>query len=168
MTNITNLNKSSPENFELLFPILPGQSTLKDSECLTLNIFATVIPSITLETKEVDWMGAKSNWDSGGITFDNWYVNFNIDGGMRNWQLIYNWITAINNNQDRHGRPRPEYVVDASLHIMNNMRQPIMAIVFKNIWPTLLGEAALSYRDGDQVLASSVNFSYDSYVISTT
>jgi hypothetical protein len=167
MANITNLNKSSPENFELLFPVLPNLGSLKESNSLSMNVFSSVLPTITLDTREQNWMGGKANWDSGGISYEPWYVNFLIDDNFDNWKILYNWINYINNNKDRYGRDRPDYVVDASLNILNNMRESIMTINFKNVWPSMLGEISMSYREGEVNLASSVNFMYDRYEIET-
>lgn len=167
MDNIINLNKSSPENFELLFPVLPTLGSLKESNSLSMNIFSSILPTLTLDTKEQNWMGGKAFFDSGGLTFEPWYVNFLIDDDFNNWKILYNWITFINNNKDRYGRERPDYIVDATLNILNNMRDPILTINFKNVWPNMLGEINMSYREGEMNLSSSVNFMYDYYSIET-
>lgn len=162
-----NINKSSPENFELLFPVLPLLDTLKESQSLSMNIFSSVLPTISLDTKEVNWMGGKAQYDSGGMSYEPWYVNFLIDDDFNNWKILYNWINYINNNKDTYGRARSDYVVDATLNILNNMREPILTVNFKNVWPNMLGEVSMSYREGEMVLSSSVNFYYDRYEIET-
>ena len=167
MDNMININKSSPENFELLFPVLPTLDSIKESNSLSMNIYASVLPSISLDTKEHDWMGGKIHMDAGGITYEPWYVNFLIDDDFNNWKILFNWITYINNNKDTYGRARPDYVVDATFNVLNNMREPILTINFKNVWPNMLGEVGMSYREGEMVLSSNTNFMYDRYEIET-
>jgi hypothetical protein len=50
--SITNLNKTSPANYQLVFPKLPFQDSIESSNQLTLNIYNTLIPSLTLEMNE--------------------------------------------------------------------------------------------------------------------
>lgn len=167
MSNITNINKSSPENFELLFPKIPTLSSVKESQSLSMNIYQSVLPTINLDTREHNWMGGKANFDAGGLTYEPWYVNFLIDDDFNNWKNLQNWMIYINNNEDRFGRSREDYVVDATLSILNNMRETILTVNFKNVWPNMLGEISMSYREGEMNLSSSVNFMYDRYTIET-
>jgi len=163
MTNITNLNKGFPDSFELVFPVLPELDNLKDSQSLSLNVYQTVIPSISIASLEDHWQGGKAFFDSGDMTYEPWLVNFMIDDNLDNWKIIFRWITSINNNKDRYGRSRDKYTVDASLNILNNERSPIQTINFKNVWPSMLGEVVLNYRESDSYLTSTCNFYYDRY-----
>ena len=167
MSNMININKSSPENFELLFPVLPTLDNIRESNSLAMNIYASVLPSISLDSKEHNWMGGVVHMDAGAISFEPWFVNFLIDDDFNNWKILYNWMNYINNNKDRYGRARPDYVVDATLNVLNNMREPIMTVNFKNIWPNMLGQVEMSYREGEMVLSSNTNFMYDRYEIET-
>ena len=162
---INNLAKSTSSNFELIFPKIPTESSVSALEGLTLNIHTTVIPSMTLETTDVNWQGGVAHYEVGSLTFEPWYVNFTVDAKFDNWKKLYKWITFINNNKDRFGRPRDEFKVDAVLRILNNFRQEIMVIDLRNVWINMLGEMALTYREGDQNLDSQANFIYDRYEI---
>jgi hypothetical protein len=162
---INNLNKSTASNFELAFPLIPTESDLHALEGLTMNIHGTVIPSMTLETTEVAWQGGVAHYDIGTLTFEPWYVNFTIDSEFDNFKKLYKWLTFINNNKDRFGRPRDEYKVDAVLRVLNNFRQEIMVIDIRNVWINMLGEMQLTYREGDTNLESQANFIYDRYEI---
>jgi hypothetical protein len=163
--SIQNLNKSTPTNFELSFPLIPTESDLRALEGLTMNIHGTVIPSMTLETADVHWQGGVAHYDIGSLTFEPWYVNFTIDSEFDNFKKLYKWLTFINNNKDRFGRPRDEYKVDAVLRVLNNFKQEIMVVDIRNTWINMLGEIALTYREGDVNLESQANFIYDRYEI---
>jgi hypothetical protein len=130
-----------------------------------MNIHGTVIPSMTLETADVHWQGGVAHYDIGSLTFEPWYVNFTIDSEFDNFKKLYKWLTFINNNKDRFGRPRDEYKVDAVLRVLNNFKQEIMVVDIRNTWINMLGEIALTYREGDVNLESQANFIYDRYEI---
>jgi hypothetical protein len=162
---LQNLNKSTSSNFELVFPKIPTEPDLRAMSGLTLNIHSTVIPSMTMETTDINWQGGVAHYEVGTLTFEPWYVNFAVDSNFDNWKKLYKWITFINNNKDRFGRPREEYMVDAVLRVLNNFRQPIMEIDIYNCWINMLGEMSLTYREGDQNLESQANFIYDRYEV---
>jgi len=161
----TNLNKATPSNFELIFPKIPVSDNIRDMQGLTLNIHTTVIPSVTLDTTEINWQGGTIHQDSGSITFEPWLVTFTVDSKFNNWSTLYKWITFINNNSDRYGRTRNEYKIDATLRILDNFQEEIMVVDLIGVWINMLGEISLTYREGSQNLESSANLVYDRYEI---
>lgn len=161
----TNLNKATPSNFELIFPMVPMASDVRETQGLTLNIHTTVIPSLTLDTTDVHWQGGTAFQDIGSITFEPWLVNFTVDSVFSNWIVLYKWLTFINNNKDRYGRDRDSYKVDATLRILDNFHKEILVIDLIGVWINMLGEISLTYREGSQNLESAANFIYDRYEI---
>jgi hypothetical protein len=161
----TNLNKATPSNFELIFPMVPMGDNIRDTQGLTLNIHTTVIPSLTLDTTEVPWQGGTIHQDIGSITFEPWLVQFTVDSTFSNWMVLYKWITFINNNKDRYGRSTDQYKVDATLRILDNFRSEILVMDLTGVWINMLGDINLTYREGDNNLESSANFIYDRYEI---
>jgi hypothetical protein len=159
-----NINKSTPQNFELIFPKLPAEIGLTQNE-LTLNIHQTVLPSLTLDTVDVPFLGGKSGVDSGNITFEPWYVHFTVDSEFKNWMILYKWITFINNGKNRFGRAKKEYCVDASFRILDNFNKEILSVVFINTWISMLGEVSFSFREGVTALSCTANFIYDRFEI---
>lgn len=155
-----NLNKSSGANYELIFPILPITKSVRDTEPFTLNIYGTVIPSITTETSEQYWQGGKLPIAMSPITFEPWYVNFNVDSNWCNWLLLWEWMIHIDNGNTRYGRPLKEYFVDAYLNIYDNADNRVLGVKIINIYPTSLNEVTLSHRDGKENLDCGVNFNY--------
>ena len=161
----TNLNKSTPTNFELIFPLVPMSGNIRDTQGLTLNIHTTVLPSLSLDTTEIQWQGGTVHQDIGSITYEPWLVNFTVDSLFSNWIVLYKWLTYINNNKDRYGRERDDYKVDATLRILDNFHKEILVIDLIGVWVNMLGEISLTYREGSQNLESAANFIYDRYEI---
>ena len=160
---MTNFNKASPNNFQLIFPTIPTGVDTHDLDGLTMNIHGTVIPSVTLATTDINWQGAVTHREIGDITFDNWYVNFMVDSEFTNWTTLYKWLTFINNNKDIHARSVEEYKVDATLQILDNFRNQILAVDLIGVWINMLGEISLTYREGSSYLEATANFVYDRY-----
>jgi len=160
-----SINKSNPTNYKLVFPLLPTQITLASTKPLTLNIFSSVIPGLALSENEESWQGMKRKIAGGPMTFEQWNVNFVVDANFLNWQVIFNWMSYINNNCIKHMEEHKNYSVDAGLQIIDNFRNNILEINFISIWPTSLGEVTLSQRDGETLIECAANFSYDYFKI---
>lgn len=156
----TNLNKATNQNFQLIFPKLPTETTIRGSEILTLNIHGTVVPSMTLDTVQHNWQGGQYPMAKAPITFEPWYTNFEVDSNFDNWHKLYKWINFINNNKDNYDRNPGNYWVDATLHLVDNFDKPVLNVGIYNIFPTMLGEISLSYREGETNVQSSVSFAY--------
>ena len=159
----TNLNKATGNSFELIFPKVPVRSRVSDSESFTMNIHGTVIPSISMNTVDMNWQGGIVSMATAPITFETWFVNFAVDSNFDNWFIMYDWLTLMSNNKTHYDHLRNEYWVDAALKLRDNNDNIIADIVFINLFPTLLNEVALSYRDGYANLESGVNFNYTRY-----
>lgn len=160
-----NLNKGTACNYELIFPLLPHKTLISDNKELILNIHGTIIPSISLEQTESPWQGKKMQFHSGGITFNEWNINYIVDSELSNWKLLYDWMVYINDNYNIPTKPVNDYMVDASLIITDNYHSLIRKILFKNIWPISLGEVTLSNREGEMQLECDATFSYDRYEV---
>jgi len=164
-----NLNKSNATNYQLIFPLLPTEILYEKSKQFSLNIFGTIVPSISLAVEEKQWQGAKSFTDNGDITFGQWTLDFVVDSKFSNWTVLYKWMMMIHNNENSPGFVREkEHIIDASLYIMTNFRQKALMLRFHDIWPIELGDVTFSKREGQDDLYSQITFSYDKYVISET
>lgn len=163
-----NLDKSGPSNFQLVFPKLPTETTLGATHELTLNIHGTIIPGLSLDTIEGSWLSAVIPFDSGRMTFEPWTVEFTVDSQFLNWKVLYRWLTAINNNKDKHGALPSEYAVDATLRVTDNFRNEILRIYFTNVWINMLGEITFSMREGETNLECTCQFVYDRFELRET
>lgn len=157
------LDKSSPANFQLVFPKLPSETTLAATEELTLNIFGTIVPGMTLGAIEQRWMGAKYWVDDGNVDFEVWNVDFVVDSEFTNWKTLHKWIITINDNNAKHGDLPSNYAVDATLRVTDNFNNEVLRIHFSNVWPQSLGEMSFTTREGERNMECQASFVYDRY-----
>lgn len=155
---INGINLASGNNFQLSFPVIPGND--KIDRLLTLNVFETIIPDVTFSEDMQHWQGWDFKHITSNLDFAAWTFEFSIDENFENWKKIFNWMKFINNNRDKVGENINEYMVDASLSINDNYDNIIMELKFVNVFPTSLGTVTLSDKDGEQYLMTSVTLLY--------
>lgn len=162
-----DLNKSSPNLFTLVFPMIPYQQSIKESSELVLNVFGSVIPGISLGDASAEWQGFKTPFATSPLAFDNWTIDFSVDKNFRNWRMLLNWIFYINDNNEKHMEPSDDYMIDASLIVMAPFRKPILTIDFKHVWPLSLGAITMNMRDGMSQLDCNVTLAYSRFEIAS-
>lgn len=160
------LNKSTPSNFRLVFPLLPNQARLAASEELILNIHSTILPGMSLDPGETNWQNSKSKVSQGPLNYEEFSVDFIVDSQLKNWQVIYNWLIHITNYKTKLNEHYRDFSVDGTLQILDNFNKEVMRVGFVRMWPLNIGAVTLSNRDGESVLECSATFSYDYYEIS--
>ena len=158
-----NLNKATNQNFQMIFPLIPSEETIRDSEILTLNIHGTVLPAMSVANLDMSWQGGHYPFPIAPLEYEPWFTAFEVDSKFENWFKIYKWIKYINNNEDRYDRKPEDVWVDAILHMTDNFDKLVMVANIRNIFPVSLGEIAFSYREGEQNIQSSVSFMYTNY-----
>ena len=171
MTITTEVNKASPDSFELIFPMIPrGESSddLTTNEELILNIHSTVIPGISLDPTEESWQGSRTQTATGKMNYDQWSFQFMVDEQFNNWKLLFQWMKYINNSKTRYARNENLYKIDSSLRILDNFKEEIMRLRFISVWPVSLGEVSMSFRDAEISLECSATLIYDRIELETT
>lgn len=161
----TNLNKAGPANFELVFPVLPVGTDLTTNRELSLNIYSTIIPGVSMDPEQLDWLGGRTNRAGGKLTFEQWNCNFLVDSELKNWKTIFNWLTYINNNYNQFMRSHRDYTVDATMRVVDNYSNGIFQLLFVDVWPNGLGEVTFSHRDAETTLECNILLAYDRYEI---
>lgn len=161
------VNKSSPTNFELVFPLIPTETTIQASEELTLNIYGAVIPGLTIDAMEETWQGAKTQ-NAGKTIFEPWSVDFIVDSYFYNWKMLFEWMMFIHNNKDKYDELPTEYKVDATLRVIDNFQEEVLRIFFIDVWISALSEVQFSQRESEMNLECNTQFVYDRFEIITT
>tara|TARA_E500000178_G_scaffold271873_1_gene269941 strand:- start:163 stop:795 length:633 start_codon:yes stop_codon:yes gene_type:complete len=127
------------------------------------------------------------------ITFDNLEITFLVDEKLENYQELHNWITAIGFPEDRaefkafrkaNSDRRPDSISkydaksdspkprtpdsamysDATLTILTNKNNPILNVLFSNVYPVSL--SGLNYTNDasdTQYLSAQATFQYQLY-----
>ncbi len=157
------LNKTTPSNFYLAFPLIPGQKDINDNSELILNIYQTVVPGISLDIQLSNWQGARVPFATGSSVFQDWQFTFVVDEDFTNWKILYNWILIINNNKDKFLDNYSKYVVDSTLNVLDNFEKNIFSLKIINMWPTDLSPIEMSYREGENILECNATFAYMYY-----
>lgn len=159
-----NLNKSSPNKFNLVFTKLPGDTSVSAARNFTMNIFGTILPGVRLDVSKNSYMGWQINSSSSTMEFSEWTFNFNVDENFDNWFKIFDWMQLVNNNRDYIYSKESEFLVDATLLILDDYNKVIKQINFKNMFPGDLESVNFSKREGESILESSVTMYYDYYL----
>jgi hypothetical protein len=163
-SGLTSIDKATPTNYQLIFPKLPTEDSISANNPLIMNIFSAVIPSISLAEEELRWQSHKTKHVLEPMEFDTWLVSYVVDAEIKNWKLLFKWMSYVNDNQVKHEEHR-NYAVDASLVVFSNYKVPVTELRFVDIWPSTLGEVSFSTREGDVQLESMVNFTYDYFTV---
>ena len=165
MTVNVNVQRGTPSSYQLTIPLLPTETKLAATKELILDIFGTVIPSVTLDQMEERWQSAKMQMASGSVTFDTWTFSFIVDSTFKNWSTLFKWLVFINNNYDAMAKRPQDYSIDCSLSIKDNFNKEVIKVLFHNVWIQALGEISLSQREGESILESTATLYYDRYSI---
>jgi len=165
MPDSMNLNKSSPDKYQLIFPICPSMTKSTEARTFALNIFGAVVPGVAQEDNEDHWQGAKIHRIVGAMDYLPYTINFLVDEEWRNWQYLYDWLALINNNKDLFTEERPDYVSDSEIIIKNNFNVAILNVSLKNMFPIDLSEVTLDQRAGEMELECSCTFVYDYFEV---
>jgi len=154
------MNKSTQSLYKLHFPLLPFVSEVSDQKQFTIFIQGTLLPSLTLNTNNMPFMGQDFPIAAGGIEFGSWSTSFIVDEKWKSYLLLYNWLTGINNGIDKFGAQGFDYMSEGILTILDNYQNPIIEFKFINIWPTELSEVELDYQNDAEHIIGNVVFAY--------
>ena len=104
------------------------------------------------------------------VTFNEFTVNVRVDENMNNYQEIFNWIVGLSfpDNFDQYANLSAGDGIysDATLMIMTSGKNPNIQIVYKDIFPTSLGDIQLNTTSGDVDYATcDITFKIGSYEI---
>tara|TARA_Y100000310_G_scaffold128256_1_gene127394 strand:+ start:1166 stop:1750 length:585 start_codon:yes stop_codon:yes gene_type:complete len=175
------LDYASPTQFRF------GINQLPKVEFFTINanlpgIDATAT-SFATPFKDIPIMGEK-------LTYNNLDITFIVDEYLENYQSLHNWMTGIGFPSDRSefrtyrdvtsltpagGSTPPVDIIssatsdkamysDAFLMILSNKNNPILNVVFRDIFPITLG--GLEYTQGAtdvEYITATASFAYQIY-----
>jgi hypothetical protein len=103
---------------------------------------------------------------SGSIRFDPLILGFKVDENLTNWLEIHNWMKSNSNYISNSQIPYQEQTSDGILLLTNSSYKPKIKIVFRKIFPVLLGGIEFSTNSPDSKEAqSTVNFSFTDYSV---
>jgi hypothetical protein len=165
MTISTELNRATPTNFEMVFPLLPPQTGIEANKEFTLNIHGAILPAVSIPNEIAGWQNSVHKVAGGPVDFEIMNVMFLVDAQFKNWKLLWNWMAYIANGRDKMAENHSKFAVDSSIIITDNFGGNVLSVDFKGMWPTNIQEVSFSYKEGEVLLESSVTFVYDYFTV---
>ena len=179
------LDYASPTQFKF------GIHQLPKVEFFTVS---ASIPGISADTinyptpfKDIPTVGDK-------LTYENLSISFQVDEYLENYISLHNWMKGIGFPSDRQefrtfrdvtsntpagGKVQPTDLIgeaipdkalysDAYLMILSNKNNPIVEVIFQNIFPTSLSALEFTQNVSDvEYMTATAEFAYQIYEINT-
>ena len=114
------------------------------------------IPGVSLGEAIVNTRTLDISVPSDKLQFDPLTITFNVDENLVNYLEIFNWMMDLG-HPDRSQVTRPsdkDAVSDMTVTIVNNQKNPIMTINFKDCFPITLGELPMNIQASEPVLCN--------------
>ena len=103
----------------------------------------------------------------GGLTYDNFEMEFIVAENMDNWKELHKWVTAIPPTIDGSSYAKyKDNFSDATLIVMNSMSKPFFAVHFRECYPTAISsmDFMTTVNDISPVLCTA-SFAYTGYYV---
>ncbi len=154
--------------FKVTMPF-PGYAQVGgEIEELAFLCKATTIPAMTLGTVDIKFRG-RSIKIAGDRTFADWSVTVINDTNFKVRNAFERWQNGINNMSDNEGLTNPaDYQVDAFVDQLDRNGNTVKSYTLRSLFPTTVGEIALSYDTVDAIEEFSVTFAYQFFETNTT
>jgi len=174
MANITDFKAklagggARANQFKVTMPF-PGYAQVGgEIEELAFLCKATTIPAMTLGTVDIKFRG-RSIKIAGDRTFADWNVTVINDTNFKVRNAFERWQNGINNMSDNEGLTNPaDYQVDAFVDQLDRNGNTVKSYTLRSLFPTTVGEIALSYDTVDAIEEFSVTFAYQFFETNTT
>jgi hypothetical protein len=174
MANITDFKAklagggARANQFKVTMPF-PGYAQVGgEIEELAFLCKATTIPAMTLGTVDIKFRG-RSIKIAGYRTFADWSVTVINDTNFKVRNAFERWQNGINNMSDNEGLTNPaDYQVDAFVDQLDRNGNTVKSYTLRSLFPTTVGEIALSYDNVDAIEEFSVTFAYQFFETNTT
>lgn len=159
-----SMNSLSPINFRLSLSRLPTT---------TYTIQQASLPNFSINTIRQSTPFSVIKRPGDVINFDDFSVTFKVDENMSNYNEILKWMIGLTKpiefDQYKNLKNSPEGIYsDATLTIMNSSKNPNIEFIFKNVFPTSLGDIQLDTTEQDvNYLKCTATFSFDQFEFKT-
>jgi len=154
----SNINLLSPVGFRFMIEYLPNTSWYLTSAAL---------PGLSLGEINFPTPLQPTQLPGNDVTFDPLEITFIVDEDLNNWRELFDWITGIgfpNDYNEYKSQKANQIHSDATLSILNSNMQPNYRILFKDLFPTSLGEVSFDSSSADvDGIKATASFRYLSY-----
>jgi hypothetical protein len=163
---------NTPENKNFLSP-LNFQFQLKRAPHVNFFVQKANIPGVTVDFPQQDTPFVHIPISGEHINFEDLEISFKVDEDFQNWFEIHNWIRALGFpfNYEEYKKIQANPIVsgqgivsDISLIVLNQVKQPIFDITFRDAFPISLSDLNFNVTDDDvNYLTASAEFRYILY-----
>ncbi len=177
-SQIENRNFLSPIGFKFVLADFPKIAYFAQSANIP-GISLNVVDQPTL-------LGRPIPWDSHGLNYEPFNLNFLVDEDLENYLILHNWIRGLGIGESFSERTELELTsletrpnsgsgrivnvrADASLAVLNSNFQTNFWVTFKDLFPISLNALEFSATiDGTEYAMAQASFRYTSYEITDT
>ncbi len=168
---LSNRNNLSPTGFKFSLAKYPKIDFFSNTAVIPeINLGVAVQPTYL---KDIPIPGDK-------LSFGDFSLNFMVNEDMENYLLVYNWLRAfgypesaveyqqlLEEDENSMGvQTAISGMSDGSLLIYNSNYNPVVKVVFKDMFPTSLSSLDFDAKNTDvNYLTAQVNFKYTIYNI---
>lgn len=150
----TNKQKNVAKNTTYRF-------TITNQISLSLQIQSTPLTSVNLGTIPFPTQRMDLNIPNNKLELSPLNMRFLVSEDLSEWIRLYEWIIDLAVDNDSHLK----HVESGELTILNNENEEILRIVYKGIWPILVGDLQYTTTEDEQTLVADVSFVFDSFSI---
>jgi hypothetical protein len=166
--------KHIPENYNLAtgtkwFMIFPFQKVDADlgAEDVALNLYNFSLPGFSIGETDFSIRGVSipipnnTRDETKTLTF-----NYLLSANWYQYRLLYKWLSLIAN--ECGGQTAPDmtsYMLDLTVIVLSEYKNPIFEIVFHNAWLKSLADIDFNYQDDDEVISHSFDINFSHYTI---
>ena len=158
----SNIDYASPTQFRFQIARLPN---------VEYFVVAANVPQIS-HTGEAEVNTPFKTFYNGAdiLDYDDLIVKFMVNESLENWEEIYNWVRGIAFPDTRgefasmitESEQEPQTMFsEATLTILSNKNNPILQILYKNVYPTTLTGLEYDTQQTDVVsLSATATFKF--------
>lgn len=163
-----------PENYNLAtgtkwYMIFPFQKIDPDigSANVALNLFNFSLPEFSIGETEISLRGVSIPIPN-GVRSESKQITFNylLSSNWYQYQLLYKWFSIIANEcGGQSAGNMGDYMLDLTVMIISEYKNPLFEIVFHNSWIANLASVDFNYQDDDEVIHHSFDVNFSHYTI---
>ena len=128
---------------------------------LSLQIQNTPLTSVSLSPAPFPTQRMDLNVPNNKLELSPLNMRFLVSEHLTEWITLYKWMIDLATRDSSH----IEHIEIGELTVLDGENQEILRIVYKGLWPMLVGDLQYSTNDDEQTLVCDASFSFDSFSI---
>jgi hypothetical protein len=131
---------------------------------IALNLTNFSLPELTIGETEMSIMGKSFNLPTGVRNEDkNISFSYMLSSNWSQYQLLYKWFSMISNEDSKFDSSFPNTLLDITVFVLTEFKEPIFSIVFRGCWINRLGSIDFNYQSGEENIQHEFGINYATY-----